>query len=89
MPRTAEAPPRPTSLGDMLDLDDIHVEFAPDLVSMVLDPGTGLEARIENMRAMSPRYGLILPEIRLTDEPSLCQGGLCDPHPGRRAGRQC
>ncbi len=63
------------SLGDMLDLEDIHVEFAPDLVSMVLDPATGLDARITNMRAHTARiYGLILPEIRLTDDPSLPQG---------------
>ena len=54
------------SLGDVLELDDIHVEFAPDLVNMVLDPGTGLDARIANMR--------ILPEIRLTDDPGLPSG---------------
>jgi len=38
------------SIGDVLDLDDVHLEFAPDLVSMVLNPGTGLDARIANMR---------------------------------------
>ena len=72
----AETPARgPESLGDMLDLEDIHVEFAPDLVSMVLDPATGLDARITNMRAHTARiYGLILPEIRLTDDPSLPPG---------------
>ncbi len=63
------------SLGDTLDLDDVHVEFAPDLVNMVLDPGTGLDARIENMRLhVAESYGLILPEIRLTDDPSLPSG---------------
>jgi flagellar biosynthesis protein FlhA len=30
------------TMGDILELDDIHVEFAPDLVNMVLDSGTGL-----------------------------------------------
>ena len=66
---------KPMSLGDMLDLDDIHVEFAPDLVAMVLDPATGLDARITNMRAHIARlYGLILPEIRLTDDASLPDG---------------
>ncbi|MFQ6546825.1 flagellar biosynthesis protein FlhA [Aestuariibius sp. 2305UL40-4] len=59
-------------MADVLDIDDIHVEFAPDLVSMVLDPGTGLDARIANMRThVATRYGMLLPEIRLTDEPSL------------------
>lgn len=31
------SPTTEKSLGDMLDLDEIHVEFAPDLVPMVLD----------------------------------------------------
>lgn len=62
-------------LGDMLELDDVHVEFAPDLVSMVLDPGTGLDARISNMRSHVARtFGLILPDIRLTDQPELPTG---------------
>jgi flagellar biosynthesis protein FlhA len=74
---TAE-PPKPMSIGDVLDLDDIHVKFAPDLVPMVLDPATGLDARITNMRNHVVRsYGLILPEIRLTDEPALEPGEYC------------
>ena len=63
------------SLGDLLELDDIHVEFAPDLVNLVLDPGTGLDARIANMRShVATSFGLILPEIRLTDNPGLNGG---------------
>lgn len=63
------------SLGDVLDLDDIHVEFATDLVTMVLDPATGLDVRIANMRNhVAAVFGLILPEIRLTDNPSLPRG---------------
>ncbi|WP_299847470.1 flagellar biosynthesis protein FlhA [uncultured Roseovarius sp.] len=63
------------SLGDILELDDIHVEFAPDLVNMILDPGVGLDARISNMRThVATFYGLILPEIRLTDDPGLPSG---------------
>lgn len=62
-------------MGDMLDLDDIHVEFAPDLVSMVLDPATGLEARIANMRKhVAQAFGVILPELRLTDNANLLPG---------------
>jgi len=72
---TAEEKPREKSLGDILELDDVHVEFAPDLVNLVLDPGTGLDARIANMRThVATRYGLILPEIRLTDDPALPGG---------------
>ena len=70
----AEAPRRQT-MGDILDLDDIHVQFAPDLVQMVLDPATGLDARINNMRNhVATAFGLILPEIRLTDDASLPPG---------------
>jgi len=71
-----EQEPAPeASMGDMLDLDDIHVEFAPDLVPMVLDPATGLDARIANMRKhVATTYGVILPEMRLTDNAGLPAG---------------
>ncbi len=72
---TPEAPPPEATLGDVLDFDDIHIEFAPDLVALVLDPGTGLDSRIRNMRThIATSYGLILPEIRLTDDSSLRPG---------------
>lgn len=67
--------PKARALGDVLDLDDVHVEFAPDLVAMVLDPGTGLDVRIGNMRThVAMVFGLILPDIRLTDQPELQKG---------------
>jgi flagellar biosynthesis protein FlhA len=63
------------TMGDILELDDIHIEFAPDLVNMVLDLGTGLDARILNMRThIATNFGVILPEIRLTDQPDLPAG---------------
>ncbi len=73
---TENVQPAPkASLGDLLDLDDIHVEFAPDLVDMVLDPGTGLDARIANMRNhVATEFGILLPEIRLTDNAALPAG---------------
>lgn len=74
----AEAEPQAIprkSMGDVLDFDDIHIEFAPNLIGMVLDPATGLDARIQNMRThVASAFGLILPEIRLTDEPLLPPG---------------
>lgn len=73
-PVTLEAP-KPRSIGDVLDFDDIHIEFSPNLVSMVLDPATGLDSRIANMRNhVATAYGFILPEIRLTDEIALSPG---------------
>lgn len=69
----AQPPARP--LGDILEVDDIHVEFSPDLVTMVLDPGTGLDVRINNIRThVAKTYGLILSEIRLTDDHGLPSG---------------
>ncbi|WP_299562778.1 flagellar biosynthesis protein FlhA [uncultured Sulfitobacter sp.] len=71
----AVEPPREKPIGDVLELDDIHIEFAPDLVGMVLDPGTGLDARIVNMRThVASVFGVILPEIRLTDNSGLSPG---------------
>ncbi len=62
-------------IGDILDVDDIHVEFSPDLVAMALDPATGLDSRIANMRNhVASSFGLILPEIRLTDDAGLPSG---------------
>lgn len=73
--RTGTPQPTRRSMGDVLDLDDIHVEFAPDLVEMVLDPATGLDARIASMRShVATSFGLLLPEIRLTDNASLAPG---------------
>ena len=72
-PSTAMAPPRP--LGDLLDFDEIHLEFASDLVTLALDPATGLDRRVASLRNhIATSFGLILPEIRLTDEPGLPPG---------------
>lgn len=69
------AAPAEQTVGDLLDLDEIHVEFAADLVTAVLDEGTGLGARIGNMRNhIASRYGVVIPEIRLTDNASLAAG---------------
>ena len=63
------------TMGDVLDLDEIHVEFSQDLVPMILDPATGLDARITNMRQhVATTFGVILPDIRLTDDASLGAG---------------
>ncbi len=74
-PSRSEPAERSRSMGDVLDLDDIHLEFATDLVPLVLDPATGLDARIGNMRNhVAAVYGIVLPEIRLTDDPALPDG---------------
>lgn len=83
-----EEAPKEKSLGDILDLDDIHVSFAPDLVSMVLDRETGLEARISNMRThIATEFGVLLSEIRLTDDVALAKGEYFIEIQGVEAGR--
>ncbi|MEI4488125.1 flagellar biosynthesis protein FlhA [Frigidibacter sp. MR17.14] len=75
--RVAQAAPPPpeaprTALGDLLELDEIHVEFSRSLIPMVLEPATGLDIRVANMRNHVARtFGLLLPEMRLTDDPLL------------------
>ena len=67
--------PREKEIGDVLALDDIRVEFALDLVDLALDPTTGLEMRIAGLRDhIAARFGIILPEIRLTDDQGLPAG---------------
>jgi flagellar biosynthesis protein FlhA len=74
-PDPAAAAPKTKSLGDLLDIDEIHMEFAPNLVPVVMDAATGLDARILNMRNhIATEFGLILPEIRLTDNAGLPPG---------------
>lgn len=71
----ADTPMPKRQMGDVLDFDEIHIEFSPTLVSMVLDPATGLDTRIANMRThVASAFGLILPEMRLTDEGALPAG---------------
>ncbi|MSU91807.1 flagellar biosynthesis protein FlhA [Rhodobacteraceae bacterium 2CG4] len=74
-PAPAPSGPPQKKLGDMLDLDEIHLEFSADLVSTVMEQATGLDARIVNMRHhVAQEFGFVLPEIRLTDNPTLPAG---------------
>ena len=77
-PKVETDPTQPAArqhIGDVLDFDEIHIEFSPNLVDMALDPATGLDGRIASMRNhIASTYGLILPEIRLTDEAMLPAG---------------
>ncbi len=67
--------PQRRSLGDLLDIDEIHVRFAPDLIGAVLDPAAGLEKRIVNMRRhVATEFGFVMPEVRLTDDPMVPHG---------------
>ena len=63
---------RPSRIGDILDTDDISVEIGTDLVAIALDPARGLGTRINNLRIHIARsFGVILPEVRITDTDDL------------------
>jgi flagellar biosynthesis protein FlhA len=73
-PDAADPAPR-QSIGDLLDVDEIHVRFSPDLIASVLDPAVGLEKRIVNMRRhIATEFGVVMPEVRLTDDPLVAAG---------------
>ena len=72
----SEAPAQTgANIGDLLDVDEIHVRFSPDLIASVLDPAVGLEKRIVNMRRhIASEFGVVMPEVRLTDDPMIPAG---------------
>lgn len=75
LPALEDNSPATKTLGDMLDLDEIHVEFADDLIDIAMDEATGIGARIQNMRNhIAGAYGIVIPEIRLTDSAALGPG---------------
>ena len=64
------APTPAATLGDLLEVDEVHVRFSPNLIGPVMEPGAGLESRIVNMRRhIATEYGFVIPEVRLTDDP--------------------
>ena len=75
IPQETEQRPAPPRLGDMLDADEILVEIGPELVSAALDPGVGLSTRVSNLRNHIARnFGIILPDVRITDTTGLPGG---------------
>ncbi|MEM9169276.1 MAG: FHIPEP family type III secretion protein, partial [Pseudomonadota bacterium] len=66
------AAPVEESLGDVLDLDEINVEFAADLVPIAMEAESGLDTRIAKIRKyVASEFGFIVPAIRLTDNAAL------------------
>ncbi len=62
----------PKRIGDSIDVDEIHLEVAPDLVATVIQSDEGFEQRIDKIRRyIAEEYGFVLPPIRLTDNAAL------------------
>ncbi len=65
-------PAKEESLGDILDLDEIHIEFAPNIIPTCMDADAGLDKRIAKIRKyVAAEFGFIVPAIRLTDNTAL------------------
>ena len=73
---TDETAARPAArIGDVLDTDEISVEIGSDLIVVALDQARGLGSRIQNLRIHIARsFGLILPDVRITDTDDLAPG---------------
>nr|WP_111299652.1 flagellar biosynthesis protein FlhA [Paracoccus saliphilus] len=71
-----EAAARPAArMGDVLDTDDISVEIGADLILIALDQARGLGSRVNNLRIHIARsFGLVLPDVRITDTDDLPPG---------------
>lgn len=70
-------PPKPAEkpLGDVLNLDEVRVEFASDLIPLALDAASGLEVRVARIRAhIAAEFGFITPPVRLMDNADLAAG---------------
>lgn len=77
--RVAAVEPAPAArketLSDLLSVDEISLRVATNMVASILDPLSGLEARIDGLRRhIAQEYGLIIPEIRITDSNALAAG---------------
>lgn len=67
--------PKLPQIIDLLETSEIHIEFASNLIPMALDSQTGLDMRITNIRRhVASEYGVLLPEIHLTDNQALEEG---------------
>ena len=63
------------SLGDLLGVDDIHVELAPDLAASALAGPGGFDGRVEKVRRfVIQEYGFVMPPVRVTDRLTLPPG---------------
>jgi flagellar biosynthesis protein FlhA len=66
---TAEEPAEvKPSLGDILDIDEIHIELSKEIVPIAMGNEFSFDQRVEKIRKyIAEEYGFILPPIRLTD----------------------
>jgi len=62
---------KPT-LGDVINIDEIHLILSKELVPIAMDTETGFNKRVEKIRKyIATEYGFLLPSVRLTDNSEL------------------
>lgn len=67
--------PQRNELAEALDTDELSVEIASDMIPAAMDEARGLSARITSLRMfIARRYGVILPDIRITDGTGFTDG---------------
>ncbi len=72
-PEIIDAPKKAT-LGDVLDVDEIHVEMDRSLSPLLVGSQETFDRRIEKLRKfVIQRYGFVMPPVRVTDS-SLGEG---------------
>jgi len=72
----AKAPTAEEPVADMLRVDDIRLELGSGLVSMILDPATGLSAKVRRLRKrFATEFGFLLPSVRLRDSATVALNG--------------
>ena len=74
--KTADEPeekaPVEKTMGDVLDIDEIHLILSKELVPIAMDADTGFDKRVEKIRKyIATEFGFILPAVRLTDNAQL------------------
>ncbi|PHR92193.1 MAG: flagellar biosynthesis protein FlhA [Robiginitomaculum sp.] len=64
--------PEKETMGDVLNLDEIHLVLSKELVPIAMDAETGFDKRVEKIRKyIATEFGFILPAVRLTDNAQL------------------
>ena len=67
-----EKAPVEKTMGDVLDIDEIHLILSKELVPIAMDADTGFDKRVEKIRKyIATEFGFILPAVRLTDNAQL------------------
>ncbi|NRA30602.1 MAG: flagellar type III secretion system protein FlhA [Parvularculaceae bacterium] len=63
-----------TNFGDLLSVEEIHVELSPDLIGTVIRGDAGFDGRVEKIRRfIIQEFGFLLPPVRVTDRASLAK----------------